>query len=115
MRDFMNRVLEFDKVHKLDNNSADFENLVFQALALSGEVGEAQNIIKKLWYSKHNPSNNISDNIKLIELETNLGFELVDIYIYLVKLIYVYEQLYNRYFECLINAKYEILEKRWSK
>ena len=48
--------------------------------ALTGEVGEAANIIKKL--------NRIRDNIKgntetKEELEQSLGYELADIYIYL--------------------------------
>jgi len=70
-------VLTFDQYHGvLFENERKFENVLYNALALGGEAGELVNVVKKMW----------RDGITEKHIN-HLGEEMVDVVIYLIKLI----------------------------
>ena len=92
-------VLEFDKRYGVDNNPT-YSNLFYMGLCITGEAGELVNVLKKIWRD--------GDSEKLRE---QLGEELVDVMIYIFKLILVGEIDFDKAWK----RKLKILYKRWDK
>lgn len=75
----LEEVLELDAVFDLlHTNEFNTENLGFTANALAGEVGELCNVVKKIWRDGESP-----------ELWRHYDEEIVDVVIYLVKMIII--------------------------
>lgn len=81
-----------------DENIAILEHLM---LAMVGEFGEAANIVKKV----------VRGDIKLSEVKDQLSEEIVDILIYVIKLIYQLDINIDNIYE----KKMELNKKRFAK
>jgi NTP pyrophosphatase (non-canonical NTP hydrolase) len=98
MFNYLARQCMDDSKRWFPNNEHD---LVHHALALGGEVGEVQNIIKKLQRGDLDLSNAVTKN--------DLSMEITDVLIYLLNLAAILRiDLYKTY-----KAKRAFNEKRW--
>lgn len=94
-------VLEFDKKFGIEEeNNPTYPNLFYMGLCLAGESGELINNIKKIWRDGDSK-----------ELREQLSEELVDVVIYICKLIIIGEIDFKAAWE----RKQKILIKRWNK
>jgi len=96
----INDVMKFDDYHGLmEENEPQYDNLFHMALCLSGEAGEFANEVKKIWRDGDSQ-----------ELRDNMATELVDILIYIAKLIVILDIDIEKYW----NEKHEELYERWA-
>ena len=94
-------VMKFDDDHGLmEENKPTYENLFYTALCLVGESGEVANDVKKIWRDGDSQ-----------ELRDNLSTEIVDVLIYLAKLIVILDIDIEDYWD----AKHEELYEKWDK
>ena len=94
-------VLDLDAKHQLEHlHETSIQNIAFFTLALGGEVGELQNLVKKLW--REGPSQELYEAI----LE-----ESVDVLIYFVELVNILPGDFDQAWD----AKHEVLKKRFQE
>lgn len=81
LKKYLNDVDQLDKTYGLEHlRELNTQNLGFMGLALSGEVGELANVIKKIWRGS-------VEEDKMVELFDALDEEAVDVLIYLCEII----------------------------
>ena len=74
----------FSKFWEIKNEEDFYNRLLFLSVALSGEVGEFNNIVKKLYRSKFFKEENL-------DLKEKLNEEFIDIFIYLLNIAILLE------------------------
>lgn len=99
MEKYIQDVLDFDEKYHVDNNPT-YSNLFYAGLCITGEAGELVNVIKKIWRDGDSKG-----------LRMHLAEELVDVVIYICKLIIVGEIDFDKAWK----RKQKILRKRWNK
>jgi len=101
MDKYIKEILDFDKKYGISkDNKPTFQNLFYSGLCIGGEAGELVNVIKKIWRDGDS-----------IELRKQLSEELVDVVVYICKLIVIGEIDFDKAWK----QKLEILHERWSK
>jgi len=96
---YIKDVIEFDEKYNV-NNDPTYPNLFYTGLCITGEAGELVNVIKKIWRDGDTKG-----------LRMQLAEELVDVMIYICKLIIVGEIDFDKAWK----RKQKILRKRWNK
>ena len=99
MDEYIQDVLDFDKKYKVSNDPT-YSNLFYTGLCITGEAGELVNGMKKVWRDGG-----------CIGLRKQLAEELVDVVIYVCKLIIVGEIDFDKAWK----RKQKVLRKRWNK
>jgi NTP pyrophosphatase (non-canonical NTP hydrolase) len=98
----INAVKEFDSHFEIEKeNENTVENLIYNALALAGEAGEVANAAKKIWRDGNTPK-------RMDDVEE----ELVDVMIYLCKIIIVGEIDFKAAFEKKFAKLYDLWESK---
>ncbi len=99
MKKLIKEIKKFDKLYGYDKtNEPKIVNLVFSMIGLVGEAGEASNIVKKIW----------RDGITEEKIDS-LEEELIDILIYLIKLLIILDTDFDKAWL----KKSQKLIKRW--
>ena len=98
----VSEVEEFDKQYGIyeKEDSPTLSNLIYNALCLAGEGGEVANVVKKIWQNGDSP-----------ELREKLEEEIVDVVIYVAKLIIIGQIDFDKAWE----KKHKELHERWKK
>lgn len=98
----VSEVEEFDKQYGIyeKEDAPTLANLIYNALCLAGEGGEVANVVKKIWRDGDSP-----------ELREKLEEEIVDVVIYVAKLIIIGQIDFDKAWE----KKHKELHERWKK
>lgn len=98
----VSEVKEFDKQYGIyeKEDAPTLSNLIYNALCLAGEGGEVANVVKKIWRDGDSP-----------ELREKLEEEIVDVVIYVAKLIIIGQIDFDKAWE----KKHKELHERWKK
>lgn len=98
----VSEVEEFDKQYGIyeKEDAPTLSNLIYNALCLAGEGGEVANVVKKIWRDGDSP-----------ELREKLEEEIVDVVIYVAKLIIIGQIDFDKAWE----KKHKELHERWKK
>lgn len=99
MNKYIKDVVEFDKRYNIESDPT-YQNLFYAGLCITGEAGELVNVIKKIWRDGDSEG-----------LRTQLAEELVDVMIYVCKLILVGKIDFDKAWK----RKQKILRKKWDK
>src|SRR5690606_18846735 len=94
----VSEVKEFDKQYGIyeKEDAPTLSNLIYNALCLAGEGGEVANVVKKMWRDGDSP-----------ELREKLEEEIVDVVIYVAKLIIIGKIDFDKKWEKKHNNLYE--------